>query len=241
MTFVDDGLILGARAHGETHSVVEIFTEAHGRWAGLVYGGQGRRMAPILQPGNAVRAEWKGRGEGLGFFTLELQTAHAAALMQDGLSLAALVAAASVARECLPEREPHPRAFRAMAILIAHLDDVEIWPQLMARWELGLLSELGFGLSLDRCASTGAREDLIYISPRSASAVSREAGEPYKEKLLPLPAFLRDAGAGATRDDAVAALTATGYFLETRVLHVSNKPLPEARLRLLQLLKDKEL
>ncbi|MEQ1929240.1 MAG: DNA repair protein RecO [Parvularculaceae bacterium] len=237
MTFVDHAIVLGARAHGETHAVAELFTESHGRWAALVYGGQGRRMQPILQPGNEVRSEWKGRGEGLGFFSLELERAHAAALMQDQLSLAALLSATSLARECLPEREAHARAYGAMKILIENLGEIDIWPVLMARWELGLLAELGFGLTLDRCAATGARDDLIYVSPRSACAVSREAGEPYKDKLLPLPGFLGGSSLEATLDEALAALTTTGYFIETRILHLSNKPLPAPRLKLHDLLK----
>lgn len=239
MDFTDEGVILAARAHGENHAVAEIFTASHGRWAGLVHGGQGRRMRPLLQPGNAVRIEWKGRlAESLGHFSLELDHAYAGELMQDRLSLAGLTAACAVASACLPEREAHPRAYQAMKILIANLEHAEVWPALMARWELGLLAELGFGLTLDRCASTGARENLIYVSPRSACAVSAEAGEPYKDKLLPLPAFLRGASNGASREEAIAALTTTGYFIETRILHLSDKTLPEARLRLVNLLKE---
>ena len=236
MSFVDQAVVLGARAHGETHAIAELFTEAHGRWPALVHGGQGRRMQPILQPGNEVRAEWKGRGEGLGFYTLELAKAHAASLMMDSLSLAALLAATALARECLPEREAHPGSFRAMRILIENLGEPDIWPQLMARWELGLLAELGFGLTLDRCAATGAREHLIYVSPRSAAAVSRDAGAPYKDKLLPLPGFLIDQSATASRADALAALTTTAYFLETRALHPLGKELPDARRRIADIL-----
>lgn len=239
MDFTDEGVILAARAHGENHAVAEIFTAAHGRWAGLVHGGQGRRMRPLLQSGNAVRIEWKGRlAESLGHFSLELTHAYAGELMQDRLSLSGLTAACAVASACLPEREAHPRAYQAMKILIANLEHAEVWPALMARWELGLLAELGFGLTLDRCASTGARENLIFVSPRSACAVSAEAGEPYKDKLLPLPAFLRGASNGASREEAIAALTTTGYFIETRILHVSDKTLPEARIRLVNLLKE---
>ncbi|MEZ5984105.1 MAG: DNA repair protein RecO [Parvularculaceae bacterium] len=135
MDFIDEGIILSARAHGENHAVADLFTAAHGRWAGLVHGGQGRRMRPILQAGNEVRAEWKGRlNESLGHFTLELPDAHAGELMQDRLSLAALTAACAIASACLPERETHPAAFTAMRILIANLDQPEIWPALMARW-----------------------------------------------------------------------------------------------------------
>lgn len=238
MSFTDIGIVLDARAHGETHAVANIFTEQYGRRAGLVYGGQGKRMRPILQPGNEVNVDWKGRGEdSLGHFSLEMSRARAGEAMQDRLSLAALSAACALANAVLPEREVHQRAYAAMAVLLDNLDDIDLWPALMARWELGLLAELGFGLTLDRCAAGGANENLIYVSPRSACAVSQEAGEPYKDKLLPLPAFLRGGGASAELPDALDALHMTGYFIETRILHLSDKQLPEARLRVVELLK----
>ncbi|MCB2113796.1 MAG: DNA repair protein RecO [Parvularculaceae bacterium] len=237
MEFSDDGIILSARAHGETSAVAEIFTPHHGKWAGLVYGGQGKTQRPVLQPGNSVRATWKGRlAESLGHFTMELTHARAGELMQDRLSLAGLTAACAVAAATLPERQAHPRAYHTMRILLNHLDDIEIWPALMARWELGLLADLGFGLTLDRCAATGARENLIYVSPRSASAVSAQAGEPYKDRLLALPAFLCDASAGATIADALDGLRTTGHFIETRILHLTGKELPTARRRVAEML-----
>jgi len=239
MEFTDDGIILSARAHGETAAIVEIFTPHHGKWAGLVYGGQGRTQRPVLQPGNGVRAHWKGRlDESLGFFTLELTHARAGELMQDRFSLAGLMAACAVASATLPEREAHGRAYHTMRILLDHLGDIEIWPPLMARWELGLLAELGFGLSLDKCAASGERENLIYVSPKSAAAVSAEAGEPYKDRMLPLPAFLRDASAEASLEDALDGLRTTGHFIETRILHLGNKELPEARKRVVDLLRE---
>jgi DNA repair protein RecO (recombination protein O) len=240
MEFVDDGVVLSARAHGESAAVADVLTAHHGRWAGLVYGGQGRTKTPLLQPGNGVKATWKGRlDESLGFFTFELTQARAAALMQDRLSLVALTAACAVASATLPERQTHPRIYHTLRILFDHLDDLEIWPALMARWELGLLAELGFGLTLDKCAATGARENLIYVSPKSACAVSAEAGEPYKDRMLPLPAFLRDAAAEASLSQAIEGLKTTGHFIETRILHLSNHELPEARRRLVALLCER--
>lgn len=241
MTFIDHGIVLDARAHGETHAIAEIFTSEKGRWAGLVYGGQGKRMRPVLQPGNEVKFEWKGRGEdSLGHFNLEMMRARAGEAMQDRLSLGGLSAACALALACLPEREAHAPSYQAMAVLLDNLDDLDVWPALMARWELGLLAELGFGLTLDRCAATGARDNLIYVSPRSACAVSADAGEPYKDKLLPLPAFLRDGASETTLADALAGLKTTGYFIETRILHLADKRLPEARLRLVELLQRQE-
>lgn len=240
MEFTDDGIILSARPHGETAAVVEILTPHHGRWAGLVYGGQGRTQRPVLQPGNSVRAAWKGRlNESLGHFTLELTHARAGELMHDRLSLAGLTAACAVAEATLPEREAHGRAYHTMRILLDHLEDIDIWPALMARWELGLLAELGFGLTLDRCAATGVKDNLIYVSPKSACAVSVEAGEPYKDRMLPLPAFLRDASAETSLADALDGLRTTGHFIETRILHLANRDLPEARKRVVDLLRER--
>ena len=238
MEFSDDAIVLHARPHGETHAVADLFTAAHGRWAGLVYGGQGRRQHPVLQSGNDVSVHWKGRvADSLGHFSLELRGPRAAALMHDRLALAALGAACAVACACLPEREPHPGVYAAMGVLLEALEDADIWPALMARWELGLLADLGFGLTLDRCAATGTAEDLVYVSPKSAMAVSAEAGAPYADRLLPLPAFLRGPGADADAHDAIAALTTTGYFLETRILFPADRQLPEARRRIVDLLK----
>ncbi len=238
MEWSDLGIVLNAKPHGETHSVVEVFTREQGRWAALVYGGQGRRMQPVLQAGNSVSVDWKGRlSESLGHFSLEMSHPRAAEVMHDRLALAGLSSTCAIASACLPEREAHARAFHAMAVVFDNFDAVEIWPALMARWELGLLAEVGFGLTLDRCAATGGCENLIYVSPRSACAVSAQAGEPYKDKLLPLPAFLCDGTASASAADVLDALTLTGYFIETRILHLANRPLPEARLRLMALLQ----
>jgi DNA repair protein RecO (recombination protein O) len=237
MNYTDQGIILDARSHGETAAVVDIFMQGKGRWTGLVYGGQGRRMRPILQPGNEVKADWKGRSEdSLGHFSLELTRARAGEAMQDRLSLAGLTAACSLALATLPEREAHAPSYEAMAVLLDNLDEIDVWPALMARWELGLLAELGFGLTLDRCAATGVRDNLIYMSPRSACAVCEAAGEPYKDKMLPLPAFLRGDSVEASLEEALAALQTTGHFIETRILHLTNKQLPEARRRVVEVI-----
>ena len=240
MSFVDSGIILDVRPYGETHGVAHIFTEHYGRRVGLVHGGQGRRMRPILQPGNEVKADWKGRADSLGHFMLEMVRARAAEAMDERISLAALSAACATALSVLPEGEAHERAFRGMIILLDNIDDGDLWPALMARWELGLLAELGFGLTLDKCVATNVSDELVYVSPRSACAVSRSAGEPYKEKLLKLPGFLKDGQHTASLEDALAGLNTTGFFLETRILHLSDKQLPESRRRIVDLLNKQQ-
>lgn len=232
MDWRDTGFVLTARRHGESALIVELLTEAHGRHAGLVRGGQSPSRRALLQAGNLVAAHWRGRlAEQLGSFEIELVRPHAAALIDDADRLAALSAAAALVALALPEHEPHADVYRGFAALLAALDSQRGWPQHYVRWECALLAALGFGLDLTSCAATGANDGLAYVSPRSGRAVSRSAGEPYRDKLLPLPAFLwRDAPAAPV--EIAAGLTLTGYFLDRHVLAPQGRGLPDARARL---------
>jgi DNA repair protein RecO (recombination protein O) len=236
MDWRDTGFVLTARRHGESGLVVELLTEAHGRHSGLVRGGQSPKRRALLQPGNLVAATWRGRlAEHLGAFEIELLRPHAAALIDDPDRLAALSAAAALIALALPEREPHADVFADMGRLIAALDS-PAWAASYIVWECALLAALGFGLDLSACAATGVNDDLTYVSPRSGRAVSRSAGAPYHDKLLPLPGFLwRDAAAEAA--DIIAGLALTGHFLHHHLLEPQGRALPEARARLADRLK----
>jgi DNA repair protein RecO (recombination protein O) len=240
MEWSDEGVILSVRAHGETSAVLELFTRQNGRHLGLVYGGRSRKLRPVLQIGNHVEASWKARiADNLGHFSLELRKGYAAEVLDDAAALAGLTSIAALAR-LLPERDPHPSLFEITLFVLGYLDDREVWPALLVRWELALLEELGFGLDLTACAATGSQQDLIYVSPRSGRAVSAAAGEPYKQRLLVLPKFLLGrAGDGVSAADVVAGLTLTEHFLLARVLRPRDQVLPEARNRLLSYLRPK--
>jgi DNA repair protein RecO (recombination protein O) len=231
MDWRDTGFVLTARRHGESALIVELLTEAHGRHAGLVRGGQNPKRRALLQPGNLVAVSWRGRlPEHLGAFEIELLRPHAAGFIDDPDRLAALSTAAALIALAVPEREPHGDLYQSLAALIAALDSPG-WPAQYVAWECALLAALGFGLDLSACAATGVNDDLAYVSPRSGRAVSRSAGAPYHDKLLPLPGFLwRD-----TQADGAAildGLTLTGYFLHHHLLEPQGRALPEARTRL---------
>ena len=233
----DSAFVLAARRHGESAQIVELLTRAHGRHLGLVRGGQTPKGRGVLQPGNEVAASWRGRlSEHLGALVLEPVRAHAAALLDDPLRLAGLAAAAALLSATLPEREPHGDVFAGFAALIAAFDSAPDWPARYVAWERDLLAALGFGLDLSRCAATGATADLAYVSPRTGRAVSREAGLPYHDKLLALPAFLWRA-APAAKADLAQGLELTGYFLLRHLLLPQRRPLPPARERLISRLK----
>ncbi|GMV63025.1 MAG: hypothetical protein AMXMBFR74_21930 [Parvibaculum sp.] len=235
MDWRDEGFVLSARAHGETSAILELFTREQGRTLGLVHGGAGQRMRSVLQPGNKLSAHWRARlSEHLGTYQVELVRPLAGLLMDDPLALLALSAASAVCG-IVPEREAHPALYDGYEVLLETLQDEHVWPAIFVRFELGLLQELGFGLDLTRCAATGTRDDLIYVSPKSGSAVSRAAGEPYKERLFRLPAFLIGAQAGeASPGDVAEGLRLTGHFLERHLFAAHDRHLPDARIRLME-------
>ncbi len=246
MNWAEDGIVLSARKHGESAAVVQLLTRDHGRHAGLVRGGAGRRARGVLQPGNRVAARWQARlAAHLGTYVCELTRSHAAELLDDPLRLAGLSAACAMAEASLPEREPHGAVYEGFLALLQAMATPD-WPRIYVRWELGLLAELGYGLDLSSCAATGANDELAYVSPKSGRAVSLSAGEPYREKLLPLPRFLAVPRAPAAGDlaagdlaagDVAKGLRLTGYFLERHVFAPLGRGLPAARRRLAERLE----
>jgi len=233
MEWSDEGIVLSARKHGESSAIVTLLTRNHGVHAGLVRGGSGKRKRGDLQPGNAVAAQWRGRlAEHLGAYTVELNQAHAALVLDSPDALAALSAALGVVETSLPEHESHEQIFEGLGILLRAIGGSEDWRSAYVKWELGLLGELGFGLDLSCCAATGEVENLIYVSPKSGRAVSAAAGKPYIASMLPLPPFLLSEGRGGSIGDVSAGLTLTGYFLKRHIFgHLSGGRMPASRQR----------
>jgi DNA repair protein RecO (recombination protein O) len=174
----------------------------------------------------------------LGNFAIEFAAARAGDMIESRAALLGLNAFTSVASAALPEREPHAPVFAAAEILLDAMmrEDFVHWAPLYIRWEAGLLNELGFGLDLTRCAATGTEDDLIYVSPKSGRAVSRQAGEPYRAQLFVLPSFLLGSqNAWPSTGEIASGLKLTGHFLVERVLRPHGRDIPAARLRLAEL------
>jgi DNA repair protein RecO (recombination protein O) len=238
MQWQDEGIVLAARRHGESAAVVSLFTPGHGRHAGLVRGGAGRRARSVYQPGNRLRVTWRARlAEQLGSFSAELETAVAARLLDHRLRLAGLGAACALLDAGLPERDPHPILYNVFSDLIDLLPEHEGWLERYVRFELDLLAELGFGLDLEACAVTGVTTDLVYVSPRSGRAVSHAGAGAYADRLLPLPAFLLGQVA-ADPAQIRAGLRLTGAFLRRHLFDASERPMPAARERLIRWLAE---
>jgi DNA repair protein RecO (recombination protein O) len=240
MEWIDEGIVLSARPHGENAAVVTLLTAAHGRHAGLVPGGQGRVARPVLQSGNRVQAKWRARlPDHLGNYTLDLAAAQAALWLDESEIIALIASACAVTEASLPERQPMPGVYAGLATLLS-MQDADLWAPVYIKWEMALLQALGYGLDLTQCAASGDTENLTYVSPRTGRAVSREAGAPYHDKLFPLPPFLLGGG-GWDAEALVQGLEITGHFLSrhvfanphSRQLIPHDGDLPQARQRLL--------
>lgn len=227
----DKGIILSARPHGESGAVVSLLTENHGRHNGYVRGGQSSRQRGILQPGTLVAADWASRvDDGLGNYLLEPERQIATHLMDDPLKLGALMAACALCDAALPEREGHPGLYHGFIALTEILDS-EAWGAAYVLWELALLRELGFAVDLTRCAAGGDAGDLAWVSPKSGCAVSEEKAGPWKDRLLPLPEFLKPIRGEASPTEILKGLNLTAYFLEHWVFAQHRSGIPADRLR----------
>ena len=231
MEWRDDGLILGTRKHGETSVIVEAMTRAHGRHFGLVRGGRSKRMQPLLQTGNHAEFVWRARlDEHLGTFSVEPMELRTARLMASAEALHAVCLVAALLR-LAAERDPHPALYETAVGIAGSIEKPESLPPLIVQFEAAILSQMGFGLDLGSCAATGTTEDLVYVSPKSGRAVSKAAGEAYKTRLLPLPAFLRDGNgeANPAAADIKDGFRLTGFFLRRELFGPRAQTLPEAR------------
>jgi DNA repair protein RecO (recombination protein O) len=231
MEWRDEGIVIGLRRHGESSSIVEAMTRGHGRHMGLVRGGRSSRLGAALQPGNTLGLVWRARlEEHLGSYVVEPMTLRAGRLLPSALALAGLGYLGALLR-LLPERDPHEGLFDALGLIVDRLDNPSLAPALVARFEARILEECGFALDLETCAATGAREDLIYVSPKSGRAVSASAGAPWRDKLLPLPAFLRpgEGSASPTAGDIDDAFRLTGFFLLRDLFAPRGLAMPDSR------------
>jgi len=240
MRLATQAIILSARAHGEHDLIVRALTPADGVQPGYVRGGRSRRMRPILVPGNLVAAEFRARtDEQLAHLSVELVSSRAA-LLSEPLAAAALEWATALTTAALPEGQTYPALYDALCGLLAAIEaapSARGWGVGLVRYELLLLRELGFGLDLTECTVTGSSDALAFVSPKSGRAVSRAGAGEYRDRLLPLPAFLTAADPEPDWEAILGGLRLTGHFLARDLLIERQAELLAARARLVERLK----
>jgi DNA repair protein RecO (recombination protein O) len=241
MHWEDEGAILFVSRFSEHSALVEIFTRAHGLSRGLAKGAFAKQKRGIFQPGNIVHCRWGARlDDQLGTWQVELVHPVASQLLSRAERLHAFHAASQLIKNAMLERDPHPVLHAALERLLLTLLQGEPWLQAYVNFEMTLLNESGFGLDLTQCAATGKKDDLIYVSPKSGRAVSKEAGLPYHNRLFPLPPFLADQSGTENMPqpaEILDALQLTGYFLESRLFDSIGRMLPAARDQMIEKIK----
>lgn len=234
-----EAIILSVRQHGEHGAVVRALTPRDGVQPGYVRGGRSRLLRPVLQPGNTVLADYRARTEEQLAGLVVEPIRSRAALHAEPAAAAAIQWVTALAATALPEAQPYPILYDALDGFLAAVEtapSARAWVAALVRYELVVLAELGFGLDLTRCVATGAEEELAFVSPRSAGAVSRGAAYGYEDRLLPLPAFLRDGGS-ADWPDLLDGLKLSGHFLARDLLTDRAADILAARGRLIDRLK----
>ena len=239
MRLETQAIVCAVRAHGEHGAIVRALTRSDGMLPGYVRGGRSRRLRPILLPGNLVQAEYRARtDEQLAQLAVEL-AASRAPLLAEPLAAAAIDWTTALTASALPEGQAYPKLYDALDGLLSAIEaaaSAKGWAAALVRYELLILTELGFGLDLSQCAATGATDNLAFVSPKSGRAVGAEAAGAYRDRLFPLPPFLLDGGA-ADWPDIFDGLRITGHFLARDLITDRRADIFPARERLIERLK----
>ena len=230
MQWTDEGIVLGVKRHGESSGILELLTRAHGRHLGLVRGGL--RLAPQADPaaGQSVSATWRARlDEHLGTYTVEaaeparrrLFRRVACGLWRHPSRRAdAAVARARSAREPCARAGDHARPARRCRPGRRPwwcASNCRCWP-----------SSASASIS-PNARRPATRAELVYVSPKSGRAVSRDAGAPLcRPAAAPAGVPARRRGAAAGRDLA-DGFALTGYFLTRHALEPRGLMLADER------------
>lgn len=220
MKFNDCGIIISIKKYSENSAIVKVFSQHHGIYRGFVKSIKSSKSRTIYQVGNLISFEFRSRiEENLGsFFAVDLVKSYCAKIMFDALKLNCVNSLFSMVDELFLERENHRDLFEEIQNFLQKISRDDVSPnEFLAdyvRAELLILQVLGYGIDLSSCAATNSTVDLVFVSPKSARAVSLEAGKPFQNKLLRLPEFLHKDSAEIDEKNLLDGLELSGFFLQ---------------------------
>ena len=240
MEWQDNGIVLSLKNYGERSGLLEVLTLEHGRHLGIVRDIRSQYRKGSLQAGNTLQLNWRARiSEHLGSFTFDVVESRAAKIMNNKLALVGLQTLVAYTN-ILPERESVGSLYKALSIVLDSMSSNNDWLELLIKWEMGFLAELGFGIDISKCVVSLETDNLIYVSPKSGKAVSKQIGNPYKDKLLKLPSFLID-NKKPSKIDVINGFLLTGFFLNKDVYEPLGLKMPNSRDRIVTMVRDSHL
>ena len=233
MRWESEGIVLGFSLHNEKSYILEVLTKEHGRHKGLIRGIHSKNLRSIIEPGNEVKVLWSGRLEThLGNFTIEPIKAWSSLMLSQKYKLTALSSLCSLVSLTMAEKQPNDLIYYNSKEMIKKISSDDDWIKDYINWELELLSEIGYGIDLSKCAVTSKRDELVYVSPTSGRAVTLEGAGSYKDRLIKLPKFIVSKDAECDSNDIVDGLELTEYFFRKRFFEPNNLNFPQSRNRL---------
>lgn len=227
MKFEDCGIIISQKKYGENSLIVKVFSQHHGIYRGFVKSVRSKKDKVIFQIGNLISFSYHSRtDENLGQFSaVDLMRSYCSRIIFDRLKLDCVNSLFSIIDSVFLEKDNHPILFEKLQIFLQKIAEDRTQKQdFLAdyiRLELKILKTLGYGIDLSACIVTNSTTNLAFVSPKSACAVSFEAGEPYKNKLLRLPSFLLE-DTVCSDNQLLDGLKLSGFFLEKFVFEERN-------------------
>jgi len=229
MIIKDEGYILGAIKYGEKALIVTILSASKGKITGFVSDGMSKKNRGIFQVGNKIFFESSARLEEnmKRLFRVELVEPNAVGMMTDFKKLELLTAVVPMFVKILNENEEVLNFYEIVGKFFKakSIKEMFVW---YTYFEFYALEYLGVGLSLDCCAVTGEVDNLYYVSPRTGKAVSKDVGEPYKEKLFFYPQFVVDKSDSPSYKEIFNVLKMTEYFLKENFFKFHDIKLPDS-------------
>lgn len=225
MKITDQGIIISRRALEENSGVITIFSQNHGIVSGYIKNLAAKGRSDFYQIGNLVDFSWNARlSNHIGTLRCELVKSYFAVIMNDRSKLYSANSVFEILSLSLKPRQPHDKLYLDLLLYMGKLQSNPYSFLEYIKFELTLLTEIGYGLDLSKCSISGEVENLTYVSPKTGRSVTEAVGADYANKLLKLPSFIRDNCEPTSNLECANALHLTGYFLKRYVFRDGREP-----------------
>jgi DNA repair protein RecO (recombination protein O) len=214
MNIDDISVVIEKKLLKEDSAIIKVLTKNYGIYSGVIKIDQKKKKKYLPEKSDLVHFFWQARlSEHIGYCKVELINPNFSLVMLNKAKLYSINSILELISICFKERDPYPLLFDNLLDYLKLISSSDFSFLNYILMETYILKECGYGLDLSKCASKGTSDNLYYVSPKSAKAVSKEAGEAYKNSLLKLPQFILLNKEPIEQNDVREAKQLTEYFL----------------------------